>query len=223
MLGHREAEEQATVFGDVRDAESSRARSPGRAPGPARETGSPPASDARGPETARSVVVLPAPFAPRSATTRPAATIEVEVADDGGGVVAGRQAVDLQHGRAHVVPRPTGPLSPPGARPASTPAIRLAQVRLDDARIAAHLVRRACRDDLAELEHDDAVADAHDEAHVVVDQERRRPGVRDPPEPLTEVLALARVEPGRRLVEAQEPRRASRSRAPHRPACAGPA
>ena len=44
------------------------------------------------------------------------------------------------------------------------------------------------------------------EPHVVVDQQRRGARVRDLPEPLAEVLALARVEAGRGLVEAEEPR-----------------
>ena len=45
----------------------------------------------------------------------------------------------------------------------------------------------------------------HDEPHVVVDQERRGARVGDAPEASTEILALAGVEAGRRLVEAEEP------------------
>ncbi len=48
----------------------------------------------------------------------------------------------------------------------------------------------------------------------MVDQQRRRARVRDLSEPLTEVLALARVETGRGLVEAEEPR-PHRDRARH--------
>ena len=40
----------------------------------------------------------------------------------------------------------------------------------------------------------------------MVDQERRRARVRNLSEPLTQVLALARVETGRGLVEAEKPR-----------------
>ena len=40
----------------------------------------------------------------------------------------------------------------------------------------------------------------------MVDQQRRRARVGDLPEPLAEILALVRVEAGRRLVQAEEPR-----------------
>ena len=81
---------------------------------------------------------------------------------------------------------------------------RAAEVRLDDLGIAANLVRRPGRDHLAELEHDDAVADRHHQPHVVIDQERCRARVRDASQPLPEILALAGIEPGRGLVEAEQ-------------------
>ncbi len=42
-----------------------------------------------------SVVVLPAPFGPRSATTSPRPTVQIQVADDGDAAVAGVQAADI--------------------------------------------------------------------------------------------------------------------------------
>jgi hypothetical protein len=74
-----------------------------------------------------------------------------------------------------------------------------------DARVASHLVGRPGGDHLAELQHDDPVADVHHEPHVVVDEEGRGPGVGELPEPLAEILALVRVEPRRGLVQAEEP------------------
>ena len=120
------------------------------------------------PETARSVVVFPAPLAPSSATTSPGCDGEVEVADDGRAVVAGGQAVDLEHGCSSRTP----PASRSGRRTASAGRSAAAPPRyaLTTTRVPAHLVRRAGRDHLAELEHDDAVADAEHEPHVVVDR-----------------------------------------------------
>ena len=66
---------------------------------------------------------------------------EVEVAEDGRAVVAGGQAVDLQHGCAHAGPRPRSALAGHGL--GRLRGGRAAEVRLDDLGIAAHLVRRA--------------------------------------------------------------------------------
>ena len=48
---------------------------------------------------------------------------------------------------------------------------RLAEVRLDDPLVVLDLLRRALRDLLAVVEHRDAVGDAHDDLHVVLDEE----------------------------------------------------
>ena len=58
-----------------------------------------------------------------------------------------------------------------------------------------------CRDDAAEVEHNDAVARAHDETHVVVDEQHSHSPVDDPAQHRAEVVALDRVEPGRRFVQ----------------------
>ena len=103
---------------------------------------------------------------PSSATTSPATTRQVEVADHGGLVVAGGQALDREHGAQRIArPRP---------RPAQLGAPRCRGRRADHACGRARTdVGRAARDHLAELEHDDLVADPEHEAHVVVDEQHR--------------------------------------------------
>ena len=72
---------------------------------------------------------------------------------------------------------------------------------------------RALGDDLAVVEDRDPVADAHDDPHVVLDEQDRQPELG--PEPADEVGHLARlaaVHAGRRLVEQEQLRVASRAR-----------
>src|SRR5262249_20321278 len=87
------------------------------------------------------------------------------------------------------------------------------QVCVDDPRVLANLVRQALGDLLAELQHDDAVADAHDQAHVVLDEQDRDARVADAPDEFEQPVLLRGVEAGRWLVEAQQRRvRRERSR-----------
>ena len=60
------------------------------------------------PETASSVVVFPAPLAPSKRDDLSRLDDDVEAAYHCGAVVSGGQAVDLEHGRAHVVPACVG-------------------------------------------------------------------------------------------------------------------
>src|SRR5262249_12209361 len=53
-------------------------------------------------------------------------------------------------------------------------ALGVAEVRLDDGGIGAHLVGRAFGDLLPHVEHGDPVGDVHDHAHVVLDQDDGR-------------------------------------------------
>ena len=124
---------------------------------------------------------------------------EVHIPDHGGLVVARSQPFDLKH-RAHE----TAPASTPSSADTSAPAV--AEVRADHLRIAADGLRRPVRDDLAELEHDDVVGDGQDEAHVVIDEQRRRALVDGLAQMAAERFALERVEPGGGLVEAEQPR-----------------
>ena len=166
------------------------------------------------PEIARSVVVLPAPLAPSSAITSPAADGEVQV--------------------AHHRPRPRSRRSAARstARPRSCELSLVAAARrrrcpgrrLDHPRVAAHLVRRPGRDQLAELEHEDVVADARARAPC-----RGRSSSIE--RPSSAIARSRRPEVLRsRWCRAPPPARRGtggaapwRSRAPRRRACAGPA
>ena len=66
------------------------------------------------------------------------------------------------------------------------------------------MCRRAVRNLHAVVEHDDAVGNAHDHAHVVFDEKDRHVFVlADVEQQAVEILGFARVEAGGRLVEAQ--------------------
>ena len=67
------------------------------------------------------------------------------------------------------------------------------QVGLDDPRVALDLRRRALGDLLAEVEHGDAVGDAHDQAHVVLDQQH---GVARVADPRMSAMQAALLRPG---------------------------
>ena len=101
-----------------------------------------------------SVVDFPAPFGPMSPTISPGATVEREPAN-------GRDAAvgDLDV-------RSSSTLTP-----ARLVHRRLAEVRGRDVEVAADLARRALGERPALVEHLDAVADVHDQRHVVIDEE----------------------------------------------------
>ena len=80
------------------------------------------------------------------------------------------------------------------------------QVGGDDLRVVADLGRPALGDLPAELQHDDPVADAHDQPHVVLDEQHGDAGVADLADQVEQRRLLGRVEPGRRLVQAQQRR-----------------
>ena len=70
--------------------------------------------------------------------------------------------------------------------------------------LSADLARLALGDLLAVVEDDDAVADAHDDLHVVLDQEHGDAALRGSRRSFREAARLGGREPGRRLVEHQE-------------------
>src|SRR6185295_10040326 len=78
------------------------------------------------------------------------------------------------------------------------------QVGGDDGGIAAHLGRGAFRDLLPVIEHGDAIAQPHDEPHVVLDQQQRRAVGADFFEQALQLHGLRRVHPGGGLVECEE-------------------
>src|SRR5215510_1742794 len=106
-----------------------------------------PATGLRRPTNAFKVVVFPAPFAPISVTSSP-----------------------LPMSRS----MPLTALIPPyeTVRPPTSSSKVASQVGGDDGGIAAHLGRGALGDLLPVIEHGNAVAQAHDEPHVVLDQEK---------------------------------------------------
>ena len=61
-----------------------------------------PAIGLTSPEIARRVVVLPAPFGPEQGDDLAGRDLELDVADHGGAVVAGGQALDDENGLSHV-------------------------------------------------------------------------------------------------------------------------
>ena len=70
----------------------------------------------------------------------------------------------------------------------------------------AHLRGRALGDLAAEVEHDDLVGDRHDHRHVVLDEQHAEVElVAHRPDQLAELVDLGVREPGRGLVEQQQP------------------
>src|SRR5215510_4362946 len=90
---------------------------------------------------------------------------------------------------------------------ASRSILRRAQVGLDHLRVVPDLLRRALGDLLTEVKHGDPIRDAHDDRHVVLDQEHRETARRrDLPDQRRRVLRLARRHARRGLVQEQERR-----------------
>ena len=131
------------------------------------------------PDTVRSTVVLPAPFAPMRATSSPSFT--------------SRQT----ESSTRVLPRWSVTLL------SDSIGLLYAEVRLDDPPVGAHLGGPALGDRLAVVEDHDAVGDVHHHVHVVLDEhDGEAPGAQLGDEP-HDVLALLAVHPGGRLVEQQ--------------------
>src|SRR4051812_10108806 len=107
----------------------------------------------------RSRVVLPAPLAPRTAVMVPSSTL-IETPSSARTApyvvtTSSTESIVTCHSRAALD--------------------LLAEVGLEHLRVVADLVRCARRDQPAEVEHDDAVADLHDQVHVVLDEQDRHP------------------------------------------------
>src|SRR5688572_4619340 len=134
------------------------------------------------PETARSVVVFPAPFAPRIATTSPSS---IASETPWSALIAPYRASTSCSSSSGIV----------------------SEVRLDHRGVGPHLRRWALRDLAPEVEHVDSIGDRHDQVHVVLDEQDREVVV-DPnaPDQRREFPHLLVVEPARRLVEQEQPR-----------------
>ena len=71
-------------------------------------------------------------------------------------------------------------------------------------RILSDLLCRARCDQLAEVQHLDAIAQAEDEVHVVIDQEHPDAVVRDPTNEVSEPRGFGGIQPTRRFIEQQD-------------------
>src|SRR5215208_1486295 len=135
------------------------------------------------PEIARSVVVLPAPLAPSSATISPSFTSSETPCS-----------------------ALTGPYRASTLRSSSS-GIFLAEVGLDDGGVRAHLGGCPLGDLAAEIEDVHAVGDRHHEVHVVLDeQDGERVLLAEALDQQPEVADLLVVEAAGGLVEQQQPR-----------------
>ena len=81
-----------------------------------------------------------------------------------------------------------------------------AQIGLGHTAVRLHDRGRAARDQHAEVEHVDLLAQVEHEVHVVVDHEDRDAAVADSAEALAEPLALHGVEPAGGFVEEDDAR-----------------
>src|SRR4051794_649360 len=81
---------------------------------------------------------------------------------------------------------------------------RFSQIRLDHRRITLNLLRRSHRNRLAVIEHGDALANAHDQLHVVLDeQDADLKAVADEADELHQLDLLLRVHARGWLIEQQ--------------------
>src|SRR3954469_13578141 len=140
------------------------------------------------PQITFSVVLFPAPLAPRSATMLCSGTR--------------RLTSDSASIRPYVADTLASWIMSATAR------LLRAEIRLDDAGMVLHLQRRPFRNLLPEAQHGDPIRDRHDELHHVLDQEDSDTSrLVEIGKKLVQLLDLARAETGRRLVEKQKPGR----------------
>ena len=78
------------------------------------------------------------------------------------------------------------------------------EISFDHGRIALHLGRAALRDLAAEIEHREPIADAHDQPHVVFDQQQGHAAIAQLRNHRHQRNRLRRIHTGRRLVEQQQ-------------------
>src|SRR5919197_3064389 len=130
------------------------------------------------PDSVRSSEVLPAPLAPRTAVMLPWATSN-----------------DTPFSAR------TGPYA---VSSSSTCSIDLdSEIGVEHALVGLDLGGRPVRDAAAEVEHDDAVADRHDEVDAVLDEQHRHVAA-EGADALAQLLHVVAAEPAGRLVEEDE-------------------
>src|SRR4249919_2611391 len=154
---------------------------------------------------ARSVVVLPAPLAPSSATTSPSST----VSDTPCSATIGpyRASTFSSSSSRAIVLRGVGLVRIGRQRLRLLLVLGRAEIGLDDLRVGLYLGRHALGDLAAEVEDVDALGHRHDEVHVVLDeQDRERVVGAQPPDQLPELADLLVVQAAGRLVEQEQAR-----------------
>src|SRR3954470_2936360 len=149
-----------------------------------RETSSPsnrilPFRGSMAPATPRRVVLLPAPFAPMSATISPSPTSNE----------TSRQAGTSPYARS---------------MPWTLSSKLASEIRLHHRRMRLHLSRRAFEERLAVIQHEHALGHVHHEVHVVLDDEQRGAALGDVGQALEKKLDLGRIQAGGRLIQHEQ-------------------
>ena len=166
-------------------------------------SGSRRSADADTPASVFSVVLLPAPLRPSSATTSRSRTVIETIEQDMRVAVIGIDPLDLDHARrccraAHGIRRP-------------------AEIGFLHARIVGDFLRRALGQLAAFVQDGDAVGELEHGVHVVLDQNDGA-ALAQIADELLDALALGRAQAGERLVEQQHRRPRRQSKAELEPA-----
>src|SRR6266508_2031814 len=138
------------------------------------------------PASAFRQVLLPAPFAPISATSSPSRTWRSMPRSASTAPYATRRSLTSSMGRL------------------STEAIVLAEIGLHHARVRPDDRGRALGQLLSVLQHGDPIRDPHHEVHVMLDQQDRRATRADANDELVQLADLSRIQPRGRLVHREQ-------------------
>src|SRR6266545_2514208 len=142
-----------------------------------------PARGCRSPEIVRTVVLFPAPLAPRRQTSSPDATV-----------------------RETPWSTSTAPYATVTSSSVSKGLVR-SEVGADDLGVALDLRRGALGDLLTVVQDDDPITEAHHQLHVVLHEQHAHPASPQVADEPHEAAGLHGIEPRRRLVEEQDRRR----------------
>ena len=145
------------------------------------------------PLSARMSVVLPAPLPPSTATSSPLAiSSDAITARHGRGAIARRERA---HGQQEFFLRRQRALSP------AVGLLADAKISLAHGRRCRDFERRAFCDLGAGVEHDDVARNAHDQLHVVLDQDNCDPDGGELAQQYVDRRRVLGVKPGSRLIE----------------------
>src|SRR5689334_10544119 len=85
-------------------------------------------------------------------------------------------------------------------------SLRIAKIGGDDFRVVGNLLRCTFGQLAADIEHNDAVRQAHDGAHDVLDHQDGDPAFSDTAQRMDHAFAFGRIETGEHLIEQQNAR-----------------